>query len=295
MAKGLRSGVRGNASVFAAASTTELVRRVVPRAVRNALRRPRLTLTWLVDQAAFRLGRTGTCALREGWTVSVHPASVVPFQLHRDEQELVREMDAFVTLCRSGMVLLDVGAHFGVFTLAALHYGGGTARVIAVEPSAEARRVLEANVRLAGAADRVVILEAAAGDRDGEVAMLTTGPIAAHYMIGVDTDRPDLTRIPQLTISSIVSRTGLVPTHVKIDVEGFEGEVNEGGGAVLARHHPIVLLELHGKLVRERGRDPRAVLAKLEALGYRRFERSGQRIETAAAANLDIVRLACFA
>src|SRR5207244_11021995 len=117
-------------------------------------------------------------------------------QLHPDEHASSRHMEVYVDLHRSGMVLLVVGAHFGVFTLAALRYGGEAARVVAIEPSAEARRVLEANVRLAGAADRVVILEAAAGDRDGEVAMLTTGPIAAHYMIGVDQERPELTRIP---------------------------------------------------------------------------------------------------
>lgn len=271
----------------------EVVRRLVPRAVRNALRCPWLTLAWFRDETAWRLGRTSELALREGFRVRVHPASVVPFRLHCDDEELRREMDSFVALCHEDMVLMDIGAHYGVFTLAALRYGGPRARVIAVEPSPEASRILRINVGLATAGDRVQVLQAAAGAADGELAMLTTGPLAAHYVIGIDGDRPDATRIPQLTLESILARTGVVPTHVKIDVEGFEGEVLEGGQRILKEHRPVVLLELHGRLIRERGRSPAAVLARLAGLGYRRLERDGEQVDPDAAAGLEIVRLVC--
>jgi FkbM family methyltransferase len=273
-----------------------LARRLVPRSVRNALRRPALTYAWLRDETAYRLGRTPQFALRDDWTVRCHPASVVPFQLHRTEGELCRELDSFVALCKADMVLLDIGAHYGLFTLAALRYGGPGARAITVEPSAEASRILRINVELSGAKERVVILQAAAGAQDGEVAMLTTGPNAAHYMIGVDagTSRPDVSRIRQLAVASIVARAGIVPTHVKIDVEGFEEDVISGGAGVFRECRPVILLELHGQLVRQRDRNPRAVLEQLIALGYSRFERDGKRIEPDAAAALEIVRLVCL-
>jgi hypothetical protein len=126
--------------------------------------------------------------------------------------------------------------------------------------------------------------------------MLTTGPNAAHYMIGVDsaTRRPDVSRIRQFTIPSILARAGIVPTHVKIDVEGFEEEVISGGAGVLRDYRPLLLLELHGQLVRQRNRSPGAVLEQLIALGYTRFERDGKRIAPDAAAALEIVRLVCL-
>jgi FkbM family methyltransferase len=206
-------------------------------------------------------------------------------------------MDSFVALCNEDMVLLDIGAHYGLFTLAALRYGGPRARAIAVEPSAEASRILRINVELSGARERVVTLEVAAGAEDGDLTMLTTGPNGAHYMLGVDsgTIRPDVSRISQLTIPSIIASAEIVPTHVKIDVEGFEGEVISGGERVLRDHRPIIFLELHGQLIRQRNRNPRDVLEHLSALGDHRFERSGERIGPDAAAALEIVRLVCFA
>ena len=51
------------------------------------------------------------------------------------DDELIEELDSFIAHCRRGMVLFDVGAHFGVFSLAALHYGGPDAIAVAVDPS----------------------------------------------------------------------------------------------------------------------------------------------------------------
>lgn len=81
--------------------------------------------------------------IRPGWVLRAHPLAVrcVYMSQIRDLEQRA-ELDAFLARCSPGMQLLDVGCHFGVFSLAALHYGGPTARAVAVDPSHTATTML---------------------------------------------------------------------------------------------------------------------------------------------------------
>jgi FkbM family methyltransferase len=70
---------------------------------------------------------------------------------------------------------------------------------------------------------------------------------------------------------------GYVPTLVKIDVEGAEGEVLAGGMETIARHKPVVVFE-HGKgAAPSYGTGPRDVHALLvDACGLRIFDLDGR-------------------
>jgi FkbM family methyltransferase len=192
------------------------------------------------------------------------------------------------------MRLLDIGANFGVMTLAALRYGGQNARVVAVEPSATSARILRANLKLAGESARATVLQVAAGDSDGILEMLTTGAAGEHYLVAADGHRPDAISIRKLTLAAISQRCGVVPTHVKIDVEGFEDEVIRGGLDFLRIHRPMIFLELHGKMLRDRGRNPRDVLENLRRAEYGQLLHAGEEIGASAASTMDIARLVCI-
>ena len=272
-----------------------LLRAIVPRPLRNAVRQPLKTLTWWWHETAHALGWSPSVDVTDGWRVRCHPASRVVFYVHRDEREFRDELDAFRRACTPGMVLVDVGAHLGFFTLAALHYGGPTCRVIAVEPSRRARRILNANLRLAGATDRVRLVPLGLGSTRASVTVLTTGAGGLHQLIRPDGPRPDTTDVPMLPLDELVAAGGPEPTHVKIDVEGFERAVLEGGRAALTRGRPVVFLELHGRLLRRAGEDPADVLAILQQCGYHTFESHGVRLSPGEAADADLIRLVCRA
>ena len=72
-----------------------------------------------------------------------------------------------------------------------------------------------------------------------------------------------------VTIDQLAHRTGVVPTHLKIDVEGAEIAVLRGAPDVLSQRRPFVSLELHNAILRRAGRDPGAVVTCLEGYGYR--------------------------
>ena len=82
------------------------------------------------------------------------------------------ELDECIGACEPGMVLFDIGAHFGAFSLAAIRYGGAGVRVFAVEPSPFAVRLLWVQARVSGPSDGVTLLNAAAAAEPGYHRML---------------------------------------------------------------------------------------------------------------------------
>lgn len=181
------------------------------------------------------------------------------------------ELDAFIAHCPHGIHLLDVGAHYGFFALAALHYGGLNARVLCVEASPGAFKILESTLELNECGDRVQALNVAMGAIDGMLPMLTTGPLAGDYFVVPTEERDDTVLVPQRSLASVLSTTGFVPTHMKLDIEGFEFEVIESGLDVLRQFHPVLFLELHGTALKARGKDPQKVIQMLRQAGYTHF------------------------
>ena len=253
------------------------IRRVVPRAWRNALRNPMHSLRRVQAKARFALGDVDVVEPRPGWRVRCHPLCPELFSIFRSDSDQAAELEDFISYCRPGMKLIDVGAHWGLFTLAALQFGAPKAQVLAVEASPEAARVCRRNLELNQVGEVVTIITAAAGAECGELDMLTTGAGGADYFVVPAEPRPDTTRVPQVTLSAICREHGLEPSHIKIDVEGLEQEVLEGAEEIIKQNKPIVCLELHGSIIRSRGLDPRAVLSKLDHLGYR-FTQSGHDV-----------------
>lgn len=245
----------------------------MPRSARNWLRDPRRTFQWGMDRARFTLGRVESLEVRPGWVLRAHPLAVrCAFMAQVTDPEQRAELDAFLATCAPGMRLLDVGAHFGVFSFAALHYGGPAARAVAVDPSVTAVRMLALHAELNSCADRLSIVEACAGDGEGERGMLDTGFIGAGYFVAADTNRRsgDLSKVRVVSIDALCAQLAFTPTHVKIDVEGDELAALHGASALLtASQRPIVSLELHNDIIRANGRQPQDVVTWLRQRGFR--------------------------
>ena len=255
------------------APLANLLRAVIPRTIRNALRRPGASLRQLFQRWNYARGKVEEVRILPGWTVRCHPICVDEFGVFQRDAEQELEMQCFARLSAPGMHFLDVGTHWGVFTLAALHFGGGEVRVMGIEASDAAARVYRENLVLNSAGDRVTLINAACGDRVGELKMLTTGAGSADYFVHADENRPDTITVPQVSIDHAVSTRGFVPSHLKIDVEGFEEEVLVGARNTLTTHRPILFLELHGDFIRQRHRRPEAVLDLLKSMNYGCWQR----------------------
>jgi FkbM family methyltransferase len=210
------------------------------------------------------------------------------------DPEQVSELDGFIANCSPGMTLFDIGAHFGFFSLAALHYGGPNNRVVAVDPSPTVVGIMAIQARENGVIDRLKIVQAAVGNISGELAMVTTGVVGGNYFV-LPRDHPqrDLTFVKEVTIDELSRIVNLVPSHIKIDVEGAEARVLEGANAVLTSASPVLFLELHHRIIREQGGNPEAALDFLDTFDYELFTTTGQSVTRQSLLAHDLVR--CFA
>lgn len=269
--------------------TKTLIRSVVPRTARNWLRSPSKSAEWLWNQARFSLGVTRTAPLLPGWDLLCHPhvyKIVVRDQIEDPEQSA--EFQNFVSQCSSAMFLFDVGAHFGVFSLAAAHLGG---RAVAVDPSPAATRMIARQVGLNGLADRIQILRAALSDTPGTLPLLSSGVFSdGYFQVAKGRPRSELTEFPATTVDQMTMQFG-VPTHVKIDVEGHEGAVLRGARSTLAKHAPVLFLEIHNEMMRSGGGDSNSVLDELDRLGYATFSVRGESIDRPAILARPLVRI----
>ncbi|MFO0123965.1 MAG: FkbM family methyltransferase, partial [Inhella sp.] len=71
-----------------------------------------------------------------------------------------------------------------------------------------------------------------------------------------------------LTLDDWARNTGAAPDYIKVDVEGAELLVLQGGQATLAQHRPKVFAELLRKWSAPFGYHPNDVLTLMAGLGY---------------------------
>lgn len=272
-------------------SLTALARAVLPRRVRNALRAPGRSLAWMVNDLRPPL----TLAVRPDFSLRCpRNAAEHAFHLQTADPEQAVEFDDFRRVLRRlpHVALVDIGCHFGIFCFAAAHDAGRTARTLAVDPSREADQMVRRIAELNGWTPQVSFIRAAAGDRDGELELVETGATGAGYLVQPHGHPPsERTRVPLLALDTLAERLGEAPTVVKIDVESFELEVLRGGPKTLAGARPVLFIELHNAMMRERGVDPAAVLDQLAAYGYDQLHVGGETFGRDALLGRDIVRV----
>jgi len=198
------------------------------------------------------------------------------------------EFRNFVMYCGPSMHLFDIGASFGAFSLVAAHFGG---TAIAVDPSPIATRLIRLQTRLNGYEKNIRVVEACVSDAVGEAEMLSSGVFSdGYYRMTRQRPSGELTKTSAVTIDQLANQFG-PPTHIKIDVEGYEAAVVRGAKKTLTRLGPLVFLELHNEMIRSEGGDPGSVLDDLAEMRYEMFSISDVKIDRIAALQMPICRL----
>lgn len=160
-----------------------------------------------------------------------------------------------------GMVVFDVGANLGYYTLLFADAVGPQGRLVSIEPHPDTFELLRQSVELNGYSRRTRLVRAAATAVDGEKLRLfapsgepknATLERVPEEMVG---ERFEVESIAIDTLAAGLSRVDFL----KIDVEGAERSVVEGMRETVRRHRPTIVLEYN----RGRYDDPEWVLRDL--------------------------------
>ena len=136
-----------------------------------------------------------------------------------DELDFLRQHTAV------GGTFVDVGANVGTFALVMARHVGTDGKVVAIEPHPLTFGRLSFN-HAASKATQVRLVQAAAGDSDGELMIESGGGNlgATHVVTGAA--GTDAIKVPSLRLTRILDEAGVTRVDsLKIDVEGFEDRV----------------------------------------------------------------------
>ena len=168
---------------------------------------------------------------------------------------------------RLGMIALDVGADIGYYSLHMSRLVGSQGRVIAFEPIPEARRRLAYNVSINQCAN-VTISEYALGNQEGPVYLEDPFNQSRLNLTKTAADTKDINVFIK-RLDDLIGELGLSSVDVvKIDVEGAEHEVLKGMQHTLCAYHPVLIIEVHNKLLPLFDSSSEELLNWVSDLGY---------------------------
>ncbi len=192
---------------------------------------------------------------------------------HDSEVRLARFL---IRRLEPGEVFIDVGAHYGYFSLLASERVGEEGRVVAFEPSPESFRILEKN---ASPRQGLEVYQKAVSDTDSEQPFFEFPNLYAENNSLLikdfeteqwfDENLPRAIQVKTVRLDTFFDQLERMPKVIKVDVEGAEDKVIRGAKRSLQGNAPLVVLEYLSDPAKNRAH--RAAEVLLNQMGYRAF------------------------
>ncbi len=138
--------------------------------------------------------------------------------------------DKFVSkILKKGNIVLDIGAHWGGFSVCFANLVGEEGKVYSFEPSSRNYRILNKNIKI-NKLKNIQPFKYAVGNEEKIVKLKIASTSSGHNSIARDNlpfERVE--EVKQIKIDNFLKEKGIKKINfVKIDVEGYELEVLEG-------------------------------------------------------------------
>jgi FkbM family methyltransferase len=165
--------------------------------------------------------------------------------LYLEGERFVSELKLIRSLVKPADTVVDVGANIGYYALLFAKSIGKNGRIIAFEPEPDNLVELRLNVDRNGLRN-TEIHPFAVGARAGTVAFARGINGGVRASDGPETDAA--IQVPMVALDDVLAG----PVNViKIDVEGYEGEVLRGARKAIERWRPNLFVEIHPRMMAE--------------------------------------------
>jgi FkbM family methyltransferase len=158
-------------------------------------------------------------------------------------EDIEPELALLPKLVPKGGVLLDIGANVGIYTLTASKVVGPDGTVIAIEPFPDIFGQLYNNIKLNAVSDVVRARNLCMSDSTGVTKFWMNRDMPNSFSINREGDATGLSvlsvRLDDLMQWENITRLD----YIKIDAEGAEERILDGGQSALKRFRPIVQVE----------------------------------------------------
>jgi len=190
-------------------------------------------------------GATMSVAVKGGIHVHV-PAGIeelTPYVLLEQEDWFEDEIHFVRRMLKTGMRCLDVGANYGVFSLGCARQVGPEGRVWSFEPTPRTADFLSTSIRENGF-EHVKLMRVALSSVSGTAKLVTHADSEHNYLAEEVTNGNRCEIVDVRSLDDLASEQGLENIDfVKMDAEGAEIAILEGGAQFFERESPLVLFE----------------------------------------------------
>ena len=184
---------------------------------------------------------------------------------------------AFIgSVLKKGMVMIDVGANDGLFTIFAARRVGRKGRVIAFEPSAREFARLQANIQMNRLRNVKAVAKAASNETGSSQLKISEYGHEGQNTFG---DFAHAVKQSGIQVVEVCPLDGFLRFEslnrldlIKIDVEGAEYKVLQGAEGTIRKFRPIILLEVLDKALQYQGSTAGQVMQFLLDLDYKVYD-----------------------
>jgi FkbM family methyltransferase len=178
--------------------------------------------------------------------------------------------ELFRRAVQPGMVVVDVGAFLGQYSLLAARQVGAAGKVFAFEPDPRNVVYLARNVEQNGLGDRTTVVPKAVSDTSAEVAFYLDPEVGSGSSLVYRRRRTVATETVRTVTLDEFLGNAITPDLIKLDIEG--GEIRALGGMekTIPRAGPdlAMFVECFPKALRTAGGGTHALVQRLEHLGF---------------------------
>jgi FkbM family methyltransferase len=149
-----------------------------------------------------------------------------------------------------GSHFLDIGAHYGYFTLLASHLAGNSGKIMSFEPAENSHKLLSINTKNL---QNTSVFKLAVSKSIGTLIFYEFPNLHSEYNSSdvsqfeneswFTNSKPIKVEVQATTIDAITGDKPFFAQLIKIDVEGGEFDVIEGGINYLKNHSPKIIME----------------------------------------------------
>ncbi len=180
-------------------------------------------------------------------------------------------MRLFTSLVKPGMVVVDIGAHIGIYTLYALRQLSGHGRVYSFEPTPRTFGLLHDNVQVNGFLESGMVRfdRRAVSDRAGAATFTAYANNSGHNTLFASETVGETLTVETVSLDEALAHEQRVDV-IKIDAEGGEPFILRGMTRILATNPEVrIFVEFGPEHLRRAGIEPLQWLEELGTLGLR--------------------------
>ncbi len=173
---------------------------------------------------------------------------------------------------KKGMVVVDVGANIGYYSLLAARLVGKAGRVYAFEPAPENYATLTKNIEMNGYMN-IVPVQKAVSNKNGVAQLFIDAKDPLFHRLQDSENTQNTIEVSTVTLDDFFRDKGYKVDLIKMDVEGAEMFALEGMQSILKENNNLVIFsELNPHLLELSGVRPINYLNKLVENGFKVYE-----------------------